>query len=165
MGDAQVTHLGMGMEVIQGSEAGDNRGQRSRNIGITGIREMVLSTHPVAMDFRMERLCHLASGSAEVHEETTLRHMVEFETLLNQPLGNLLHVVARGPKSLPELLRCEPLVELSSARIILPADELLQFQFLGLAAPQHHQDVAQRLVVGGSAAVKAWTGSWVAVPR
>ena len=160
-----MAYLGMRMEVIQGSEPGHQRGQRSGNVRIAGIREVVLSVHPVVMDFRMKRLRYLACVSAKVHKKATLRHLVEFEPLLHQPLGDLAQVLARRPESLAELLRCQPLMELARARVVLAADELLQVQFLGLAAAQHHQNVFHGQAIGRQATVKLGTGSGAGVPR
>ena len=106
------------------------------------------------MDFRMERLRHLAGGTAEVNEKPTFWNVIESEPMLREPVGNLPDVLGRRPEPLAELLRCQPAVEVGRVRIVLPMDELLQLLFSGLAAPKHHKNMFLRQAVWCSAAVK-----------
>ncbi len=154
MRGAGATGLRPGMEVVEGPKAGDNGRQGTGNIRIAGIGIVILSVDAVVMDLRMERLRHLAGGSAEVHEKATGRDVIESEPMLREPLGNLPDVLGRRPEPLAELLRCQPPVKVGRVRIVLPPDELLQLLFSRPAAPQHHKDMFLGQAVGCPAAVK-----------
>ncbi len=102
---------------------------------------MVLPVDAIAMDFGVKRLCHLARGAAEVHKEAAGGHAVQLESLLREPLGDLADVFARRPELRAELLRRKPAVKVGRARVVLPADELLQSLLLWLTPAQHHKDM------------------------
>ena len=78
------------------------------------------------MDFGVKRLCHLAGGAAEVHKKAAGGYAVQLESALREPLGDLADIFARRSELRAELLRREPAVKVRRARVVLPADELLQ---------------------------------------
>ena len=139
--NAEVPELRLRMEVVEGAEAGDDRGQGSRNVGIAGVGVMALPVDSIAMDLRVERLRHLACGAAEVYKEPSRGDVVHRKSMLRKPLGNLPEVAGRRPELFAELLRRKPPVEAGRPGIILPVDELRQLLFLRRTAPQHHEDV------------------------
>jgi hypothetical protein len=151
---AGAAGLRPGMEVVERAEAGDEGRQDTGNIRIADIGIVIPSVNAVVMNFRMERLRHLAGGTAEVHKKTPGRDVIESEPMLREPLGNLPNILGRRPEPLAELLRCQPAVEVGRVRVVLPTDELLQLLFSGLAAPQHHKNMFLRQAVWCSAAVK-----------
>ena len=65
------------MEVVEGAEPGDQRGQGSGYIGIAGVGVMVLPVDAIAMDFGVKSLRHLARGAAEVHKEAAGGYAVQ----------------------------------------------------------------------------------------
>src|ERR1700760_3368766 len=114
-------------EVVEGPKAGDYGRQGTGNRWIADIGIMILTVDTVMMDLRVERPRHLAGGSAEVHKKTTDRDVVNPETLLREPMGNLPDVLGRRREPVAELLRCQPAVEVRRVWIVLVLDELLQF--------------------------------------
>ena len=111
MGYAEMVDLRLGMEVVEGSETGDHWGQGSGNVGIAGVRVMVLSVDAIAMDFGVEGLRHLACSAAKVYKEAAGGYAVQREAMLCEPLGDLADVFARRPELRAELLWCEPVVK------------------------------------------------------
>jgi hypothetical protein len=163
MGHTQVMNLGLGMQVIERTEAGNDGGQISgdRWIGCVGV--VLFFADAVAMDLGMEGVGHLAGIAAEVDEEAACGHAVDGESLLGEPLAYFLDVAGRWAELLIELLRGQPMVEVGGVGIVLLADEGVERLFAGCAAAQHKQDVIHGQGVGSTPAIDQRTGlrGWV----
>ena len=125
-GGAQIARMRLWMKVVECAKAGDEGGKGSGNIGIADVCVMVFAVDAVVMDFGMEGMRQLARGAAEIHEEPSGGYIVDGETMLREPAGHFRDVAARRPKVRAELLGRKPAMKVRRARVVLPADELLE---------------------------------------
>jgi hypothetical protein len=94
------------------------------------------------MYFGMEGVRDFACVAAKVDKEASRRDPIHRESLLGEPLRDFPYVCGRWPEPLAELLRSEPVVEVSRARVVLLVDETVELLVARRTAPQHEEDVA-----------------------
>ena len=110
MGHTDMVNRRVGMEVIEGAEAGDNRGQGSRNVGIAGVGVMVFSVDAIVMDLGVNACATWPAVPLKSTKRPPAGTLLA-GPLLREPLGDLADIAGRRPELRPELLRRKPAVK------------------------------------------------------
>ena len=79
---------------------------------------MLLSLHPVAVDFRMEGIVNLPRGARYVYRHSIFVNQVDLQPMRAQPVDNRVDVRLRRAKPFPQLAGCQPFAIIRRVRVV-----------------------------------------------
>ena len=121
-------------KVVQRHHSGNGRSQRRGNLRIGRVGPVLRIVDQVLVNVSVKGRAHLAGRSAELNHGAPARNWADRKSMAAEPLRDLLDVLLIGAKSLPELFRAEPCMEVRRAWVLLLGQKLLQRGFALRAA-------------------------------
>ncbi len=116
-------------EVVEGSDAEDDIGERGGDLGILHIRDVSLAAYVEVMDLSPEGSIDLAGGTGKINHEAALGDAVDLEAMIRKPLCDFVDVCRIGTEFLAEFVGGEPLVEVRVAGLMHIVDQFFERGF------------------------------------
>jgi hypothetical protein len=96
--------VGLLREIVERDNASDNRCERCGDLGIGDVGSVLLPVDHKTVDFRIERVLHLAGGARELDYIAAWANVDLRESLRSEPLRDELNVGIGDAKLLAKLL-------------------------------------------------------------
>jgi hypothetical protein len=133
------TALRFAVKVVQAGNACHYWGQRTGNLGITGVGPMRFAVDDVFVDRGVKGLLHHGGSAGEFDHGSAFAHLCYLEAVRLQPGSHGLNVGVSGAELLAELLGCEPLVVVRRRFVLLFVKQTQEGGVLFRAALQNQQ--------------------------
>ncbi len=144
---------GVGAEVVQRDDSGDDAGEGGGNLRVLHVGDVRGAVDAEVVDGGVQRGADAAGGAGEVDDQAAGGDLVDGEAAGGEPLGDLGDVVGGGTELLLKLRGREPLMEVGRGFAVELIDEEFELLFLLGGALELKQHVIEGEAVGDGAAV------------
>ena len=124
----------MRIEVVQAAHRQHQLCEVPGKRGLAGIGIVLDAVDRVLVNLGPEGVAHQCGRAVEPDKGSAARHCIDLKTLALQPLPHARQVAGTRAEAIGELFRCEPLMVLWRARLLLRGEQLVQVLLLGCSS-------------------------------